>query len=116
VRIESEQTLRRYGPLERKQEGVAGRNGPAPVKPSLGRMSYLPKAGAGVMKSAGEREETEVGRELKSEKRERKREYVVIQRLVMDGKEREWKVWGTTDETGLEWVREEEMRAKGEIG
>ena len=58
--------------------------------------------------------QTEGAEVRRLEKKSKTREYIVIQRMVLDGKEREWKVWGTTEETGLDWVREEEAKAKGE--
>lgn len=38
-------------------------------------------------------------------------EYVVIQKMTVDGKEREWQVWGTTGETTLQQVREAKIQA-----
>ncbi|KAI9784737.1 MAG: hypothetical protein M1816_000740 [Peltula sp. TS41687] len=42
------------------------------------------------------------------------REYVVIQKRVMDGKEGAWWVWGTTEETTLEEMERRERRRRGE--
>jgi protein MBA1 len=38
-------------------------------------------------------------------------EYVVIQKKLLQGKEDDWVVWGTTEETTLESIKDEERRA-----
>ncbi|KFX96049.1 hypothetical protein V490_03522 [Pseudogymnoascus sp. VKM F-3557] len=38
-------------------------------------------------------------------------EYVVIQRMLWEGKENDWMVWGTTEETTLEAIEEAERKA-----
>lgn len=42
------------------------------------------------------------------------REYVVIQKRLLNGKEEPWFVWGTTEETTLEEVERRERRKRGE--
>lgn len=41
------------------------------------------------------------------------REYVVIQRILWQGVESEWQVWGTTEETTIEKVREAQAMTAG---
>lgn len=38
-------------------------------------------------------------------------EYVVIQRMLWEGKENDWMVWGTTEETTLEAIEEAKRKA-----
>lgn len=38
-------------------------------------------------------------------------EYVVIQRMLWEGKENDWMVWGTTEETTLEAIDEAKRKA-----
>lgn len=70
---------------------------------SLTRYSTVAKPGEGK------------GQQRRKEKTTETREYLVIQRLTVKGKEGKWKVWGTTEETGVEWLEEEARREKAEI-
>lgn len=42
------------------------------------------------------------------------KEYVVIQKRVLDGEEGPWFIWGTTEETTLEEMERRERRKRGE--
>jgi len=42
-------------------------------------------------------------------------EYVVIQKKTMDGVDMPWMIWGTTKETTIEQIEEEEMKKKADL-
>ena len=42
-------------------------------------------------------------------------EYLVLQRRLMNGKESPWLVWGTTNETTVDKLKDDERRWRGEL-